>query len=399
MTFPFKNAPWSKRLVTQIKTQVKQEADAAGAGSERRRREFILLQIRELSTSTASEDLLRLFVFIVSALIQHAKRGGGLSPTQIKRLADMGADVLRAAGVKPRSSKLSFLHGELHLALSQIHFREGADWNSAWEQQVSAYLSGASPIGGRGFQSLAQAIRHYRLGNFGYAQQLFSQAEQDGLDDESRAFCRLNLGVLFRLKGDTETSHLAIAEAITLPMSEDLRKEYDWEQLKAGAMASGDWSALERAVRKGGSHHDYRYILEFFLYTRAVESRHWIGRYQRAIHIARDQTKDPKEHGFVNQCVITLEKCYDFKVPAFQRLKGLGVVLMRRKRLPSIDLELLVLACASRYLARTKALSLAMMPLLEYRALSLRITEGRHDDALGLVDDILARHWVAREAA
>ena len=56
-----------------------------------------------------------------------------------------------------------------------------------------------------------------------------------------------------------------------------------------------------------------------------------------------------------------------------------------------IDKELLTWAAAARWLARSKAHDFAILAINEYRALSLRLSNGECMDVLGVANDLMER--------
>lgn len=157
--------PWSQAGIDEEKRRVKEWLDAIERekGAEARFA-AALKEIRSLQDSEAPAQRLRCFVLIVSAVL-HAARIGGLTRAQVSRLVDLGEAILATQGIRSVSSLLSFLYGELYLAVSIWHRNAGEHWRSAWEHQVSRHLSQRSPPGGEGFQLLSRGLRALRLGH------------------------------------------------------------------------------------------------------------------------------------------------------------------------------------------------------------------------------------------
>ncbi|HEX4923290.1 MAG TPA: AarF/ABC1/UbiB kinase family protein, partial [Bdellovibrionales bacterium] len=81
-----------------------------------------------------------------------------------------------------------------------------------------------------------------------------------------------------------------------------------------------------------------------------------------------------------------LEAAYDTRIGIERRLELLGELLEQTHTLPTLNLELLVLAAACRALYRLKQPEMLELPLSRYRALSLSLTSGASSDALGVLD-------------
>ena len=86
--------------------------------------DFVMNEIKELDVAQDPRSFLKRFILIISALFHHI-RYGGLSRKQISDLTEMAYAILRVSGIKPGKSQVSFLYGELHMALSEIHLSNG----------------------------------------------------------------------------------------------------------------------------------------------------------------------------------------------------------------------------------------------------------------------------------
>src|SRR5690606_8947015 len=133
-----------------------------------------------LETQPDARSQLTRFVLVMSTLVQHA-RYGGLTNTQVRRGAALASTILETLGIKPGTSQLSFLYGELHLVLSQIYRKDGAHWHAAWQQYEAMSKAKKSLPGGEAFQSLASANRAMRLGHARLALLHYERAESGGL--------------------------------------------------------------------------------------------------------------------------------------------------------------------------------------------------------------------------
>ena len=103
-----------------------------------------------------------------------------------------------------------------------------------------------------------------------------------------------------------------------------------------------------------------------------------------------------KEYGYFYNCADTIDKCYDYQIPYILRIKMIGKILPQVRKVVSMDKELLVWAASARWLSRSKAFSLAAMALSEYRALSLRLSQGAQQDVLNIMGELLERDWYTK---
>lgn len=385
---------WHKTMIAAEKQAIKTELDAALAkGGEEARREKALEAIRELEDDITPKGKLRRFIYIVSLLF-HYRQGSGLGLPQVRKLADVAEAILRTQGVQPGVSTLAFLYGELHVALSQIYRKEGQHWVAAWEQNLSGHLSQRDPIGGAGFQALATGIQSARLGHSRLAVKSFVDAEAHGLPPSLHVRSRLERTRALRLAGDLAAAHALAAESAILPdISDAEKRELAWEQLCCRAQEAGDIAPLMAAVRRGKSHYEYGYVLEASFWARSVETKQWLERVPKVKSITRNPALKPPQTGLFHKCAAMLEECYQYRVPFDVRLNQLGKILPRISQLVTMDKELLVWSSMARWLARSRAFTLAAFALGEYQALSLKLTAGKKRDALGVLGDVLERDW------
>ena len=344
-------------------------------------------QISALEAAEDSEAQLQRYIYIVSALVQH-ERVGGLSELQIKRYVKLAYAILRTQGVALDSPKLGFLYGELHWVLSQIRRREGAQWESAWEQQMAGYLSHQRSDSGKAAYSLALGLRSLRLGYTTFASEQLSRCLGKGLASSQEIRARLEAAKACRLLGemDKAKSFAAPLEGMELRLAE--RKELRWEALCCEAQEKGQIEGLLESTRKGGLHFDYAYIMEVFLWTRAVKSRQWITRYPTVKQMGRGLKIRPKEYGFWFEAVSLIEQCYDSEIPFMLRLQKVGELLLRTDQFFSIDKEILFWATVCRWLYRNRSSGFGALVLNEYRAKCLKVSEGRTSDVLNVVSDL-----------
>lgn len=381
------NKVWHRARIEEEKASIRAELDKAGGGDDPRQRLWVALEKLQESSELTPLHQLRRYVYIVSALIQHA-HFGGLKPRQVGKLVSLAEAILATQGVHPNSPKLGFLYAELYLAVSQIHTQQGRHWESLWEQQLATYLSPTTSGGGAGFQALALGIRSLRLGHARFAADQLEKAESAGLTPPYLSRAKLERLKALRLCGDLDGADRVPLE-VTPGFSAAEKRELEWEKLCRESQRTGSVSSLVLSVQKNKSHHSPAYLCEALLWSRIVKSREWIQRFPTARSMARNPHASLKS-SYLFDWVTTFESCYDPAIPGILRLRRLGLQLADVAQLPSIDTELLVWAAAARWLARNRMEELAEVVRREYRGLSLRLSEGKHADVLGLLSDLQA---------
>lgn len=390
---------WRKEKIDAEKRVIRKviEGFSEGSGSKKERLNFILKRIGELADDSRPLGQLRRFIYTLSALSHHLNFGG-LSPSQVKNLATLATAILKTQGVRPIVSRLAFLFGDLHLILSQIHWRSGNQWEAAWQQQLALYLSSKTASAGKdenfeskGLQFLGAGVRAMRLGHASLALENFRRAEARGIFGDFAARIRVEAAKTARLSGNFAEAEQIVRETLLMPnLSEGNRRELDWEHKCQTAQKTGDIGPLVTSVLRGKSHHDVTYLLEAFFWTRIVASRDWIKRFPTIRKMAYDAALDLKSAGVSYQCARALEFCYDYAAPYTFRLERVGKALSLSQSLLTMDQQLLVWAAAVRWLSRGRSPFIAELVLHEYQALSLRLTRGNKTDALGLLSDVEA---------
>lgn len=384
---------WSKQQIEKQKAIIKTELGIIlKTDGPKKRLHHILGQIRETKDASSPSEQLRCYIFIVSALIHH-ERYGGLSLSQVQKLAAVAHAILQVQGVQPIKSLLAYLYGEVHLAVSQVYRKEGVHWMAAWEQQMAAYLSGTPSEEEKAFQLLSTGIRALRLGLGPLAAGSLAVAKEK-LSDRARVRGAIDYVRSLRFGGDRVGAEKVASECLKWTfLSPEERQELQWEILCGKLPSSGDIGPIIASVSRKGLHHQYVYVIEAFLWSRAVPTNQWIGRYPSVKSLAKDRNMIPPSRSLFYKCAVRLQKCYDYQVPFPVRLRQLGKMLPKIRQLVTIDQELLVWAATARWLTRSRCFALATLALNQYRNLSFGLSGGANSDALGVVSDLLERDW------
>lgn len=390
---------WDLALIASEKARIKGELDAVSAPQVARdRQELIQERLAQLASDDSDLGRLQRYIYAVSALVHH-ERVGGLSVRQVEQLIELAHALLQVQGVRPRASRMASLYGDIHLIKSQIDRKSGHPWRAAWEQQVALHLAGAFPSGGVGFQLLGMGNRALRLGHSSLALQRFQEAEDAGVSDGPLHRCWLGRAHALWLRGEYAACDAAVARALgSAGLGAEIRMELEWLVLTRQFQATLDMAPMLAAVRSGGPFHAATYLIEVCLWGLAIESRGFLDRLPRLASMRRNKKLKPQLLGGWYEAGVQLQECYDHALALPLRLRQLSQCFERRERLLTVDKELLLLAAATRWLARSKSQDLALLVFSEYRALSHRLTDGIRADALGLLGDIIARSWIANGA-
>ncbi len=389
---PGHDVVWQERRIVAEQQKLKKELDSLRSHSSLKSTiDYILSQIVELKADPSPMGELRRYIFVVSALV-HYRRYGGLTPLQINRLFKIGEQILVREGIQPQSSKLSFLYGDLYLALANIQSTKGNIWRSAWEQEMGLHLSKRKPTGGVGFQSLLFGINTLRLGHCQLALGQFEAAEVAGLTQPCLFRTKIEKLKALRLSHQWDLHAKLCEETLKLPAMDPFHnKEITWERTCALAQRQRDLSPIVMAVLPGKTHHENGYILEAFLWTRIAPTKSWMLRFPTLKSLARRSHSTLSRCGFLYKATKRLEESYDEQIPLHLRMKILGELVSSVGEFPTVDKELLFWATIVRWLYRHRKQRLAELVLKEYQAISLKLTDGRSNDSLLFLEELNTR--------
>lgn len=378
---------WTQELIEQTKRETKTELDKQSAGDGSVRLKCIFNKIQSLENSTTPEDNLKQFVLAISALVHH-HRHGGLTEAQIHQLAGLAHSMLHLQGVKRRNSTFDFLYGELHFTLGLIYQRTGSHWKSVWEQQTSFFLSQRSPLEGKKFQALTTALQATRLGCSPLALAHFKRVYEKEPSTEQGCRAALEIAKGYRIAQDFSNMTQWLRKIDRPDLPEPFKKEIAWQELCATALQSNSIESLMLAVRRGKAHQEPSYILEAYLWSRAVQTRAWMTRFPRVRKLSFGVKLNPSELGFMLESVEALDECYEASVSLVQKLKLLGDILNRLGECRTIDRELLTWAAATRWLVRVRTHGFAAFTFFKYRSLCLTLTAGKKTDVFNVLTDL-----------
>ncbi len=374
---------WSSRSIESEKAEIRAWVETLPKEAKGRM-QALLKEVRHISKESGPRVPLRHFLLIVFTLAHHL-RTGLLSEKEVHSLGYMGDALLRIQGVEPGKSRVAFLFGDLHLMLSQIFWKSGRQWDAAWEQFLATTQGGTSPQSGAGTPFLAMANRAFRLGQTGTALDWLTEADSLGLDAGLSAQADLKRLMIHRLRRDFPAAEALSGELSARPgLSNDEKREIEWERLCRGAESGEDIGELLNSVRRGKSHHEAEYAMEAFLWSRAVAPKRWIEQYPTFRKLVYSSAIEPKSKDPLFAAVQSIEACYDASVSLGRRLRDLGEALSQVSKLVNVGHEVLVWAAALRWVTRVNLKQARRLVEEEYASLSRKLTGGKHADALGL---------------
>jgi len=376
--------PWKREQIEQIKARIRQELTPFQSSLDRI--PYLLNQIAQ----SAEQESDRL-IYVMTLLNTHV-REGGLTDLQVKELFQLADALLTLQNIKPKSSSLAFLLGELHILKAQLHMNDGEPLLACIEQQLVEHVSGSEPPGGKSFQSLSLARMSLRLGEADLALTYIERAMLSGLDPNFIAYAQLmklrSLRLCLRLEeADQFTSELLQQDHLD-PRSQ---REIQWEVLCRQVFRTGSIDGLIEMMNPRRDFYQASYILESFFWIRAINGLQWMDHLPKLKSLGQKKNLNFKTNSAYHRCALHLERAYDKDIPLAHRLVLVKKTLQAVHTLPDVDKVLLVHLALLRWLIRSQCRELARFVYSEYSILSLRLSGTR--DALGIAADLADKGW------
>ncbi|WP_141735063.1 hypothetical protein [Oligoflexus tunisiensis] len=386
---------WRRPNIEREKIGIKKELDQVLLSHrEEGRLLYIIEQINQLSETRDAEKMLRRFILVMSALVHHY-RFGGLGKRQINDLAMQGQEILRVVGVKPGHNQVAFLYSELHSILSDIHHSNHEFAQALWERQLSAKIA-IMPAEHMARQNLGMGTCSLRLGNAALAIHALKNGLSQTEDPHTRDRIRVQLVKAMRLAGRLEETRELIQESENIIRDESCKLELQWQRVTLHASASQDLSEMIAITRKGMSHDASSYLMELYLWAAGQPKMKWLDRIPALDRSSGLVNINAQHHGQLQSITQSIAEAYDSTVPFIKRISEIKKVMPRIRDMPFVDHELLSWIAMARWLYRNRSYELAATVFMEYKSLSLKLSEGASGDILGLADDLLAINWTEK---
>lgn len=371
---------WTEAEINASKQRIKDELDQRQEqGGPEARQQLILDRLKQYEPSEKPEELLDLFVYLVSALVHHS-RYPFLTQSRYERLLEHARTILQSQGIREGRSRVSFLHGELHFIQSQIERQEGRHWTAAWHQFMGYHATRGEPPGGEGFQQLSLGNRAMRLGHTRLARGYLETAE-GLLTGSLLERCRLSLLICLRLLGDKEVAMDRLGQLKKEKhLSEEAERELNWEKALHDFTETQDLVPLLILTKKGNPCYRTSYLVELSLLAMSTSSRQWLDRVPKLENLRRRKELDVPRHDLFLSLARTLQEAYDVERPLNQRLQRVGESLNATQGLFNVEKELLYWAASARWLLRCRSEDLAALAQAEYESRSLLASDGRTRD-------------------
>jgi len=326
------------------------------------------------------QSQLEAFWWALEALRLHACNGG-LSAGCVRRLLRSAKIIAASHGVRPRWSRVAFLHGALHEVAAQLSGRDGDDFSKAWHELLGRYRGGA--------QRSSRAVlrepvppRCKAVALPDAAALLTEPLPVANQSDVARVARARRLRLTGQLGAARAVAHDAAAVA-------EVERERRWELACIDASATGSLDELARLLRVDRAMRQPARLRQLRLWSHAVQSKQWMAVCPRAPTLRRMARRAGEEIDLaLHACMEALERCYQSERPIEERIERLGRCLRGVAMIERMEDRLLVWAAATRWLVRVRRYDMAVLTRRRYRWLCEVLSHGHSADLLGALGDL-----------
>ncbi|MFW7381599.1 MAG: hypothetical protein ACOH5I_22515 [Oligoflexus sp.] len=389
---------WKRSEFQNIKADIIASIKPLLAQPKDERLAHFLTQVTNLKDGTSPDTSMRAYIYAMFALNTHLQFGG-LRSSQVKDLLNLTEAMLTLGGVKPRTSSLAYLYGEIHMVTSQLHVLGGEALLASWEQQIAIHLSGNQLQDHSDYQDLQAGMQALRLGFTGLAKEDFQRVWQNSQDPKLRSRAGIHLLRCMRLAHQLDEATALDQELRQSELTEKAILELDWEYVCRLLLEQQDPEPLFRLVRRGKPHYRPGYLLEAFFWARALPGMEWQARLPKLKTLRQKKEFDFQHYTIFLRSAQELEKAEDTEIPLQHRLQHAKKILSSVQDLQDIDKHLLVIAALLRWLIRSNYRRLARLLYAEYAAMSRRLSHTQTSDVLGIFTDIPNKAWLLSDVS
>lgn len=382
---------WQRPEILRRMTKVKEEIESHLQGSAEAE-VFKKIQDQNLQISSENfEQQLDHLIYVIEVLRFYSLRSS-TSYENLERLYNLAQKILAEQGVR-RTSRLSFLYGELNQIFSGALRARGRHWLADWYEGLAAKNKSSSTD----IEFQVEAL--LKLKNIGAACELLTENLRNPSLSESE---KLRLEVLFcrclRLSGDELTSYQNLRALV--PSSSAVDWELCLNKLQMTSQFDEIFEFVQKKLKDDPEVESVRRVLEAKLWSLAIKKTEWSPKLPTLSHLRRlmknNGIEDPSLLALF-EVIAILENSLDNDVDLESRLHEMGTLLEGVPELATIEQEYLVWCASSRILYRLHQKVLLQQTLERVKSLSLGLSSGQSHDVFGISSDILENQTVCKK--
>jgi hypothetical protein len=374
---------WTRAMLEEAGFAVKDEViQMVRTEDTRQVLEYCLMKLSDIGSDRDAERDARRVYYGIASIVLVATR-----PTQadqlVPKLDKLIKSILLAYKVKPRTSKLSHMYQHLALAKAYHYCSRGEISKAILESSIGFALSRNSMRLVIPLMNLAHANIVLQKGCAQQAAGIFAEVRKRpewGFEAQLGFIAELRC---LRLSEQYEEAQRLLAEYQDRPLIDGLQSFIDWERTILKARVAGS-QVLESFAAEGCLLDKGIYALNklwFFhrivpMKDPGIRASHLRTVYQRMI------IKDLRFR-YGTEIIEAFEAIYDAAIPFEKRL---AIAQETMEGLDKVDIEtrLMALATLTSWFARNDQKSMAFVAAEDYRSLSLRLSQGRNPNLLGI---------------
>ena len=304
------------------------------------------------------------------------------------RLAEI---LLQKSGVRPITSKLSFLYRRFYHASSSRLSDIGNFRSGMLQFNLGYYLSRDAQFEAKPEEILTIAEHSFGMGHIESAIGAFYQVEltTDSVELRERAVLGRVAGLWLQGKSKEVKSLCEIFAKG--PESDEFKKEMSWMLALAQMQSKNDATQILRDTRPKSKFFEADKVLTAALWAFACKSKLSLKKIPKVSVIRyhfSDELKTDRRLPAKLKAMSFLHSCYDKEKGLNMRLREFSDMYDRYMDDFDFETRLILLASMARWLFRSKQCQLAANVINDYRFLSLGLSSGESKDVFKLVDDI-----------
>jgi predicted unusual protein kinase regulating ubiquinone biosynthesis (AarF/ABC1/UbiB family) len=294
--------------------------------------------------------------------------------------------------IQPVSSQNSWLYSKLHLKFAEHRLQGGAHWESFVHSMIADHM-GRDARDCVELSPLLRGTQSWRLGHIRVAQVTLTVYDHDVPEDREEHWHGLRLLLrIHRLSGDAEQlqARLHLLQSI-FRQDADKALILEYEEAVTHMRLNGDPKNLMLCLKK---HKTKLEPLDMFLGQLWLFASKQREPWKDLTGTVRQKAKEKTEALYLlesqaSRLVQFMEQLYNSDLSMLHKIERIGRHLKDLHELADPELSLVFLAAVIRWLYRCRQNQFATVLTDEYRALSLRYSDGQTEDGLGLINEIV----------